>query len=413
MSIDKPAVKMASCRFLPAALIVLIIANVASYLYEREPSTIQSRGRIIGMRSHLSRLLQVFYTMEDPQIVLLGSSLVQLASNLADLKYQCPENATAWPLYADFIGSTYHARDFEQHLRSEFGQSIAAGNLAQPSSIIEDDALVLRKLLRFGKHPAIVIVGVAPRDFIVRMRTETHSPIYEGIDKFAPSWWSEKLSQQRLNCIDLWSMTANDWLADGREWIGKSMRTELGKVDGHVKTFLVKQFPSDSTPDSFKPFLCPQFKTPREYAEAPITLADLPDLKNFYCEKTRNYLMQQMAALDEMLGMANKADISVVVVKLPLAAAHKKVFDSWVLKDVYNNQLQSVCSKHSAPLFEPDHSGDWPDSCFHDSAHLNGKGGDRLFAMLAQMIRQDGRLAARLFPSFVAATNGTRKNDTQ
>jgi hypothetical protein len=404
-----------------------------------------SKVKVAGVKEHAQRVVRVLYSQEHAKIVLLGSSLVQMASMAADCKY---ENNSLWQTWSDYNGCAEnhtHASHFEHLIQDTLGSNVSVFNLGEPSAVIEDDGLIIEKLIRFKKKPQIVVLGIAPRDFIVNQNVDNESPIHHVLHDYDPPWVPFSLGDNRLNmlvqALDCGhTIKSLDWIRGSRDAFATSMTADLSRLRQSLAS--AQTTPTDlapvpnstaaqpTSPNSQLPgapaahlistsaaALAPavtnagslhqpprisDYKTPRDYLCAPVTLADMQGVEYALGEQSRPYLNQQLEALVKILALAKRENISLYVVKMPLSGPLTEKIRASYLRPIYEKGIPDLCNQYGATILSLDDKQSWPLTYFHDSAHMNCDGGHHFFVELVKRLSQD--------ETFVTAINPGSRN---
>jgi Protein of unknown function (DUF1574) len=387
-----------------------------------------SQVKVAGVKEHAQRVVRVLYSQDNAKMVLLGSSLVQMASMAADCKFENNSLWQNWTNYNNCAESHTHASNFEHALKDISGHDVSVLNLGEPSAVIEDDCLILEKLIKFKKKPRIVVLGIAPRDFIVNQNVDNESPIHHILNDYNPPSFPLTLDGAQLSllvrALDLGhTIKSLDWIRGGRDAFATSM-THL--VSTHSASALTGATPAsaltNSTPSipasrlpstqsstaavanvgSRQAPRITDYKTPRDYLSAPVTLADMQGVEFALSEQSRPYLGQQLGALVRLLKLAKDENISLYIVKMPLSGPlTEKIRDSY-LQPIYERDIPDLCNRYGATIFSLDEKQSWPLTYFHDSAHMNSDGGHHFFTELAKRLNAE--------QSFLTAINTGTNN---
>jgi RNase H-fold protein (predicted Holliday junction resolvase) len=91
--------------------------------------------------------------------------------------------------------------------------------------------------------------------------------------------------------------------------------------------------------------------------------------------------------LERIEDLCTEKQIKLIIVNMPLSKENKKLFSD----GFYDSYRADVAKTVRSPAVFIDlaASENWPMSCYHDSVHLNEKGGARLNKVIANAIAQD------------------------
>jgi hypothetical protein len=396
---------------------------------------LNSQVKVAGVKEHAQRVVRVLYSQDHAQIVLLGSSLVQMASMAADCKFENNSLWQNWSNYNNCAESQTHANHFEHVLKDTLGRDVSVYNLGEPSAVIEDDCLILEKLIKFKKKPRIVVLGIAPRDFVINQNVDNESPIHHVLHSYDPPSFPLALEGNQLNvlvrALDLaHTITSLDWIRSSRNAFATSMTADVSRVRQYLSTTrrpstdlsvispvsitanstlagqakdksasarstsaltssTAGSATSAATAGNLQAPRITDYKTPRDYLCAPVTLADMQGVEYALGEQGRPYLCQQLGALVRLLTLAKQENISLYIVKMPLSGPlTEKIRDSY-LEPIYGRDIPILCKRYGATTFSLDDKESWPLAYFHDSAHMNSDGGHHFFTELVKRLVED------------------------
>lgn len=123
-----------------------------------------------AQRSLNYKLSQFVSEKSDPDVLVLGSSLPMSMIYWADSR-KFNQDSYAWTIYCcqknlSPVMAYPHARYFESRLGALAGKSANVENLTSPGCMASDSLVTLLRALSSKKKPGIVLIAIAPRDFI-------------------------------------------------------------------------------------------------------------------------------------------------------------------------------------------------------------------------------------------------------
>jgi hypothetical protein len=146
-------------------LTFLIVAATLSILCVPTKTLDAADGVPTKYKVHVSKLSSFFSSKEQPDVVIIGSSLVLMPAVRCDDRLSGKSDCYDDWYYYKHIPEYTQASCLE-HMFARAGFPVKIKNLGVASSIMSDHAGILKTLLAEGKKPGLVICGIAPRDFL-------------------------------------------------------------------------------------------------------------------------------------------------------------------------------------------------------------------------------------------------------
>jgi hypothetical protein len=351
-------------------------------------------GFNVLVTAYLKKMVYYLYSNQPDDVLVLGSSVVLNPSCQTDIRYELRPPSITWLDYNRFMEDYVEARGFEHSLRDVFGQQLSAANLALPSAVMEDNAFLLKKLIEMHRKPAMIVLGLSPRDFLVNL-TGSQGPTItqEVLETFKPlplptAYLGDYPAETMKSAFALYQFFTPDSMGEQRNLLKKSLR-EIFAISFLQMKWLVTKGNWLPVADDTRFFMADGF------IDAPATFADLKYFPNIYSDLTRPYLEKQLLSFEQLLKAAQEADIPVFVASMPMSAPNKALFKGNTASR-YESAVHSLIDKYGATLWVADQDGTWPLKYFHDSVHLNAAGGHLFFNRLAQALRENATIAQRL-----------------
>lgn len=353
----------------------------------------------------VSKLPPCLSSTENPEVLLLGSSLVLVPSVRCDDSFHNRKTRFDRWYYRNVIDEYTKADFFQNALSRSSSQNRKVLDLAVAASIMSDQHLILKKYLASGKTPELIVCGIAPRDFLDNLRQDPEkTPTYsiladltcvkdlleqnrskEAISNFAFGYISDVFKNRadyktflvgatsRItgHPIDLYQATNEAEKKAPEEKNGMTVVAEQEQADVGVL-------------DNRKAVYVP-FKN---------NLADLKEYKRIYLPVNNKVFKLQLGYLDKFLALATEHNIPVVLVEMPLTQENLALLPDGV-KNRYAKKVQELATRYNAKIITPADRLTFSREDFEDSVHLNTQGGLKVFADVAEQIGADRELAQR------------------
>jgi len=340
----------------------------------------------------------------NPEVLLLGSSLVLVPSvRCDDSFYNRKTRYDRW-YYRNVIDEYTKADFFQDALAKSSGRQRSVLDLAVAASIMSDQYLILKKYLDSGKSPNMIVLGIAPRDFLDNLRQDPEkTPTYsiladltcikdlmdqkrskEAISNFAFGYFSD-VYKNRGDYKTFIAGLASRVSGHPVDLYQATQETAKAKEPDTVDANLIAEPKVDSgVLDSSKPM----------YVARPNNLFDLKEYRRIYLPVNNQVFKLQMGYLDKFLALAQSHDIPVALVQMPVTKENLALLPDEI-KVRYDRKVRELATKYDAKVFTSEGRLTFNTDDFEDSVHLNTKGGTRLFKLVAEDIGRDRELAAR------------------
>ncbi len=356
----------------PYVLIVLfLIAAMAVALLVPPKMLDAADGVETKYRVLVSKLSNFLSSQENPDVVVMGSSLVLMPSvrcdEKADGKKPCYE-----PWFYDRLVPEYTKSDyFEKLLKNKLGLNLSIKNLGVASSIMSDQQGIFEAILSTGKKPRLVILGVAPRDFLDNTfpnaaKTPTHSFLTEFHDN---------------------SILPASFTAEGLQAYPTKLEHRFKKVMAYVKTHAIDVACNVSK----HPATAEYTSSGGDGTERPNKLSDLERYKKLYNPPNYEMLNTQAGYLRDFLISAEHHGVNVLIVNMPLTRQNLAALNSDALKE-YKRQINHLAMNYNATFLDLGSTSSYSLNDFEDCCHLNSKGGRKFFDDLIASVQSDRSL---------------------
>lgn len=338
-----------------------------------------------GIPSHLrgmvAKLSDFLKSNEDPDVLVLGSSLILVPAVRCDDQFEGREACYQKWYYYKHIREYTKVDYLQAQLEEKAGTAISVRNLAVIASLMSDHAAILETALRQGKHPAVVICGIAPRDFMDRGQIHP------------------ELSATRLLLSEL--EDSQDGLLAA---LSKNPQRAYPLIEHHlIKLFAAtKHFAINTAcalshhPDSLQNAkVASADSSESEYGRK--LAADLKAYKGIYNPPHMAMLSEQTKDLERMLAVARQNNVRVVLVNMPLTQQNISMLEP-AARATYERNISSLANQYGALFLDANKTEvAYTEADFEDSCHLNGPGGKKFFDSLSQLVASDKKILAGLY----------------
>ncbi len=415
--------RLSSSTFLLTACLLLI---VDAALAQIKPLRLFNNTGLTTINQNflVSKLPEILSSSENPEVLLLGSSLVLFpAVRCDDQLHGVKTRFDRW--YVRNHISEYARADALQHLLAGSGHPVSVRNLAIASSVVSDQYLILKKYLSTGKKPHLVVLCLAPRDFLDNQRARVEkTPTYCAIADFT-------------SVSDLIESKASfDTIAE--HLIGSSWQYYREKSDYHnlfsCAAGLLSKHPInlyDASQHVLRPAMVSAAtgsrKQPPQQEQAFVdsgvldqqkplweppsnTCNDLDNYKKMYWPVNLPLLSLQAEYLKKFCGILQAENIPLLLVTMPLTKENLALLPDSALKK-YDSNIRTLATEYGATLIQPSKSGSFELSDFEDSCHMNAAGGNKLFKLIAETICCDRQLAKSLANKQQLAAGGRQSRN--
>ena len=329
---------------------------------------------------------------KSPDVVVLGSSVVMhpLWHHEADFRQQTVD------LVAD-----HRSHFLEQVIGEASGnKKLECFNFGLPGAMASDDYMISRALFKPDRKPAVVILGICPRDMVDnRFNNAGSSKHFQYLSRFTdakglldlsmPQWW------QRVGYL----ATESIYFA-AKAQAAQVVASE--KVKALFQPLISKLPPSplDRKSEEDKRFAMYQNVVEKGFwiakPNAPFMfMADTADLKKRFKTPNNPLFENQRKWLDMCLEDCQAKGIRVVLVNMP----NTKIARSVMPAGVYERHVATLkeLSKSRNCLYVdadiPDHYGE---KDFTDWCHLSADGGKKAFEVIGKALATDKQTVACL-----------------
>lgn len=399
--------RAAGSTFLLTTLLLLSFDLVLNFV---KPLRYANHTGLTTIRqNHLvSKLPPIMESSEDRDVLLIGSSTMLVpAVRCDDAMHGRRTRFDSW-YKRNFLNEYYQADYLEKLLSEAVHKPIKVWNASISASLISDQYLIVRKYLSTGRRPKVVILSLAPREFLDNDR--------KNVEKTA----TYSLLADFTSLPELMQQTKDPWrLADaflGVGWPYYKARGDyrnfvdavISKTTGHPTTMHQAQmvqrgerlFNDDNAavalnPDDIDHAVLENVKP--DYVQKPNTLKDIGSYKRMYLPINYQQFATQSEYLGKLLALLKKEGIPTVVVDVPLVPENYALLPPAVLSD-YRRVLAERCQEYGATLVNPEKQFKFEHNDYEDTVHMTASGGNKMFQAISDAVSSRSQLANSLNP---------------
>ena len=381
-------------------LILLVCADLVLSVYLPKTNLLWYQRSINGSNEPFCRkIFEYICSNKDPQVVMMGSSLLAVPSISCDQAYV--RAGQPYHSVPDMFAFSHYKRSeyFKMLLSDKLGRKVDVVNLGMAGTVASDQLLILQKALAFNKKPSVIICTVAPAEFIwndgcgldktrISLAFKSYTwPTDNGSLALAAdhlrrelAWHFELLENELASCKTPLGEYCNKWMhrSDNKS----DNKDQIASKDG-----------SPNSVPARMPAL-PGVVSKMDAYGRTNRLEDIAGFRSNYAKVDTALFNKQLDHFSQLLDLCNERDIPIVIVNMPLTRYNKELID----KPVYNKYFSAVTEithNHRIPFIDMDQSNLFTLSDFYDSTHLNEVGGKKLFVALADRISKMSNTSAK------------------
>lgn len=327
-----------------------------------------------------------------PDVVVLGSSVVMhpLWHHEADYREQTVD------LVAD------HRSHFLEHVIGEAAslKNLDCFNFGLPGSMASDDYMISRALFTKDRKPAVVILGICPRDMVDnRFNNAGSSKHFQYLSRFTdarglldlsmPQWW------QRIGYL-----TTESVYFSAKAQAAQVVASETVKKIFDPLLSRLPASPLDRKSEEDKRFAMYQNVVEKGFwiakPKAPFMfVADTADLKKRFKTPNNPLFENQRKWLDMCLEDCQSKGIRVVLVNMPNTQIARGVMPAGVYER-HVSTLQELAVARNCLYVNADVPNYYGEKDFTDWCHLSADGGKKAFELIGKALSADKTTVACL-----------------
>ncbi len=381
----KPRPPIASLLSSTTVLAALLIIGINALIVAIDPLDKLYWTGLTGARQNVlvSKLPKIISSRDNPDVLFMGSSVCLYPAIRADDRLDRVRARWDFWYERNVIYSYSKVKYLAHSLSQAFNHPITAINTGIAGGMMSDQYLILKKYLASGKKPKLILLCVAPRDFLDNERTEigktpTHTVLG---DWMSISELVEK-SAKWQSIVDVALRRAFDYYAQREDYRHFFVGLTAQKLNHPVDLFSALQKPDAQSTDTNLSKQRAAFLDPKNipvYEKPPNKLNQLKEYGQMYLPFNDAQLATQTDYFHKLLNLARKNDIGVVVINTPLPLENINLLPAAAQRK-YHDALEKTCRKVDIPLLEPGLNQRYDTyKDFQDAAHMNAAGGVKFF----------------------------------
>lgn len=335
------------------------------------------------------KLENLYSSIKKPDFLVLGSSLPMCACVGADWEFF---GKPSWTI--NFCERYTGSRYLDKQLSKSFTSRLTGYDLGMPACMISDDYAILRDTYDHGLHPKMIILAIAPRDFL-----DNSAPPVEG-SRYYKFLESRKLGPQ-VSVNKSLSENTNEVLqqfwryfkvrADYKNTIEFIVCSLLGRASSFSYALEGKHFHRDML-SKVKIDLNTQLLSDAKPSQKVENSLDLAIYKKRYLPFNEQRLQQELAYLEKLLALCRSQNTVAVVINMPVHPANRALLPK-AEKTRVSNSIAESCRKNQAFFLDycAESSPEDPFGArdFSDSVHLRPPAAKKLVEKLASDLNQE------------------------
>jgi hypothetical protein len=372
------------------------LANVT--LYPVSPTRSDFVPAKISAKGRAQRVADYFYNAENPDIILLGSSLIFRASFESDKVLEhLPVPSDQNELW-EFKRKHVESQHFEKLLKQTFGKPVSAYEFGIPASMVSDHREFVGKLSLFNKTPKVVICTLAPRDFFDNVYKDPKETTgWEQLSTCYPnSMWPRHpkamLFYLSRRCAPIYFLCQK---ADALKCRAFTYRYYFEQT---ARTDLLTLFNQSTLPSTVAPV---QRGTSKQAPLAKVPAHKYPDLDCYQFSYNPPDYKELECYADELRALAKeckRAGYFLVLVDMPVTPENRCQMMPEALSR-YRKTLADLSKTCEAQLIVPEKGTTYDAPDFGDSVHLTAPGGDKFFRCIVKSLFENPQIRAKLMQS--------------
>jgi hypothetical protein len=336
------------------------------------------------------------HSQDKFNVATMGSSLVLSALDNCDSTF----------LGKDLDLTSYHACSlFEKEAAQTFGGVFKSIDLSTCGQMPSDSYLLTRLLLQLHQHPAVIVYGLAPRDFLdCNLANERDTQNFKYLSRLVSA--DQLLAgtpQAPLDQIEIFLQNNcffYRYALDLEMLIRQAATTSVDALLPPPKS--ARMFTADE-----REKLLPSYEINKVVAGALFVRKGAWKPSTKWVRDNSPYYVQafrqpnprtcsvQFHCLDQLTKLCASERIQLVLVNMPLSAANLNLLGAPRYQD-YLSRLRTFAQTSNLPLFDLNDRQIYKDSFFEDSVHLNDFGAKYLVDALMENFAQNPNVTAAM-----------------
>jgi len=330
----------------------------------------------------------------ERSIAFFGSSLGMAAATMADFKqYGSPD-----PLSPDAMKYSQY-RTLDELLEKKIGKETRTINFSNSASLVSEDFLIAKEAVRLQGKPSLIILAIAPRDFLDHFTATYHRSRLAQIliSRQAPLWQPNKAPQGNLDTLmcKIWP-----YYSQRVEYRDLAIQTVSQTLNRPSNLYFAKHILESPTQKKSEPSPSERQNSSQK-ARAALYLSDeiLPeetlckhelDYRGRYLPIDQERWDKEMYSLKQFTQFCHDQNIPLLVVAMPITQRNQKLLPPAFLKKHMQDVQELANSK--AVVLNLMNDNRFGKTDFSDTVHLRSDGGVKLAEILSEEIKKQQAL---------------------
>jgi hypothetical protein len=264
-------------------------------------------------------------------------------------------------------------------------------NMGIAACMVDEDRLLLEKALREGKKPKMLLLLLAPRDFL----DNTHGHVFKYLQSKRPFW-------EKLNCdgtpqqiFERAALSISIIYARRGQYMQVLEQMVCGWLHRAPNLFYASRGPG-----YWEDFSAPKF-TLRHAARTDISASQtigftasakslalkkmLSYYRNAYLPLNHDRMTHELQSLNKLLDEATQNKILTVVVNMPRGSLNEALLPA-DFACTYKDMLRRTCQAHAVKFTDFQDNPEFSDEDYTDGVHLSPKGSAKFYTLLSTQL---------------------------
>ncbi|MBY0358811.1 MAG: DUF1574 domain-containing protein [Candidatus Obscuribacterales bacterium] len=373
-------------------IVLFLIAFDCFLISVRPLQYVQVRGLLTADQEPLNDKLESLYSaINKPNMIILGSSLPMHACFEADW---LAANKPQWP--TNYISRHTGSEYLNSLFSKNFAQPIHGYNLGMPACMISDSEEIFKDVLAHKIKPKILLITVAPRDFIDNMAQPVGNSRYSRF--FADRRDGLNLSLAKKAEENTEELLNHAWRffkvrADYSRTIEFIVCSSLGRASNIFNAATGRGYKRDQLSEITQGMTTAPYQDPEPGTRS--ASDDLVVYRKRYLPFNEKRLSTELNHLNALLAMARQNNILPIVVSMPIHPQNLALLSN-LEQDKTFASIAQVCADNNTRFINLSDSNNYANNDFSDSVHLRSQASKRFFDELISALETDSTFSPQL-----------------
>jgi hypothetical protein len=333
--------------------------------------------------------------LKEESIIFISSSLGIAAANMADYEmYKTPnplsQQATEYSQY----------RCLDQHIREMADTNTRTVNFSNVAAMISEDLLIAKEAVRLHGKPSLMILAIAPRDFLdhytaayhrsrlaqilISRQTgyiwDTNKSKQENLDAFVCKIWP--YYSQRVEYRDLFIKIACESFNRSESLFSAATKLDKKSSNQEVKAVTVGPDETTNNSQSAKPLVLSDDLA----SEEKLIIFD-NDYRGRYLPIDSDRWKHEIDSLKSLTQYCRDKKIPLLIVTMPITQRNQKLLPPDFLS-AHTKAVSEIATSSSSRFLDLMADPRFTQSDFSDTVHLRSTGGIKLARIITDEIRE-------------------------